>query len=145
MNQQGGEMVGGTPINVIRTNANSNGGSQSQAEANHNMGGYFESAGSQGNGYASGGDGGGRNYRNHQPTNEMRGGMLNNLQKNFEMDDLYVPLFAASIFYLGHNKILTRSLNNKFGESSQYVAMVIIMIATLFACKYLLKGMVGRK
>ena len=50
--------------------------------------------------------------------------------------DVYISLFVAIVFYVGHNKILTKSLSEKFGESSQYVALLIVVVITLVANKY---------
>ena len=84
--------------------------------------------------------GGARNQQERQQ--ETNGSILNVMAQKINMTehDMYLVLFVSSIFYIGHNKILTKSLIEKFGDSSQHVAMCIVAIVTFFANKYFLRS-----
>lgn len=84
-------------------------------------------------------NGGGQGGPQQQvPVTRGGGSLLSNMSQYVDLSDtdVYLSVFVAIVFYLGQNKILTQSLFKKFGESSQYVAILIVVVITFIANKY---------
>lgn len=85
-----------------------------------------------------GGQGGQGGLQQQVPVTRGGVSLLSNISQYVDLSDtdVYLSVFVAIVFYLGQNKILTKSLFEKFGDSSQYVAMLIVVVITFVANKY---------
>lgn len=139
--------IGGTPIGNLQSNRrnNSNGppaAAQQPPGINPSVNGYGHTlvnpnAGGAGSMHMS--PSVLNNQKNQMPVDvggsrSILSGVSRNM--NITENDMYVIIFVASVFYIGHNRILTKILSEKFGESSQYVALIMIGLITFISNRY---------
>lgn len=65
--------------------------------------------------------------------------LLLKLKQGITIDDLYLPLFVAIVYYIGQKKIISRPLSEKFGNGiAVYAAIIIVFISSYIFNKYFL-------